>query len=81
MNGSKKLWEMQESKFFFNFLQKTNFNADLQELNLMNLTNIICLHINSIQYSFIQYIYKKANTSCGKHEALPSSTLYDIFFI
>ena len=37
----------------FNFLHKNTFNAELQELNSMNLANIICLHINSIQYIYI----------------------------
>ena len=70
---------MQESKKLFNFLHKTNFNIELQESNPINLANIICLHINSInQYIYI-YIYTE--TSCGKHEILPSGTLYDIILI
>ena len=68
-------------KKLFNFLHKTNFNTELQESNSINLANIICLHINSInQYIYI-YIYIYTETSCGKHEILPTGTLYDIFLI
>ena len=68
---------MQESKKLFNFLHKTNFNAELQESNSINLANIIYLHINSINQS----IYIQRETSCGKHEIRPSGTLYDILLI
>ena len=71
---------MQKSKRNFNFLHKTNFNAELQESNSMNLANIICLHINSIQYSIYIYIYKSKGLM-WKYEVLPSDILYDIFLI
>ena len=44
-------------KKLFNFLHKTNFNAELQESNSINLANIICLHINSVNQSIYIYIY------------------------
>ena len=36
-NGSKKTWERQELIKLFNFMHKTNFNAELQETNSMNI--------------------------------------------
>ena len=38
----------------FNFLHKTNFNAELQEFNSINWTNIIC----STSINIYIYIYK-----------------------
>ena len=74
-------------KKLFNFLHKTNFNAELQASNSMNLANIICLHIYSInqlinKYIYIYiYTYIYTETSCEKHEVLSSGTLYDILLI
>ena len=36
MDGTKKSWEMQKVKKLFNFLHKTNFNAELQESDSIN---------------------------------------------
>ena len=68
---------MQESKKLFNFLHKTNFNAELQEFNSINWTNIIC----STSINIYIYIYIKYRPHMGKHEFLPSGTLYDILLI
>ena len=46
-------------KKLFNFLHKTNFNAELQESNSINLANIIYLHINSINQSIYIYIERE----------------------
>ena len=70
---SKKSWVRQESKKLFNFLHKTNFNAEFQKSNSMNWTNIICLHINI-------YIYKQI-PHVEKYEVLVSGILYDILLI
>ena len=37
MDGSKKSWEKQELRKHFNFMHKTNFNAELQESDSMNI--------------------------------------------
>ena len=69
---------MQESKKLFNFLHKTNFNAELQESNSINWKNIICSTSINIYIYICIYKYRPY---VGKYEVLPSGTLYDVLLI